>query len=621
MFIDDGSLYLIKAEVVVLAVIFKLVLMAFLTHLALLYYYSAGDWHSAAQVRNSAGNIMSILSSPQHRHGVARGTTKTWLISTGFLVIAFAANYTGDLIQLAWNPAWRDFALPVDVYLTNTYNVTVPYDLYSQFTVNGSIVPDALLDSQYNPVLNYTTLSPSTINGEPISYFTIDYNGATVLDNINKPHPCSPDVSVCSGEMQSYVSTPCPETLRLPSSTYTNGTKNIPIPCSTLYEFVPVTSYNLPVQSRIGQSMTVSDDAWHNDNKPNPIGTNIQHSFRLSGIPYPDGRGLILQHNVVSYFPLSMDELARNGTTYWPSTKCAETLAKFHFTNTTEACSNTTLNYSNVTQRMFINTVEGPNESTMRYCIISISGVKFVFSLNCGMQYLKVGYLGPHIPNYKNDTLTSFYIQNQGSSDVWCSGSGDGFQRCILDDQSKSFRSISSRGYGTFYASNTVPVEQQTISLSDVDIQIAKIDEMTNLTREIFLREYSIGSNDYIHDGVPVRGVGHARMLRYRINVSVFAILAVLVTLLLVSVVVLHLMVLPNHYTASVFDVFRIATSPDLRRVNNPGKANQYITLHFNSDGNIAIANNGTTIGPLNDEYPLDSRYSPDSSKVSLLAT
>ncbi|KAF9997319.1 hypothetical protein BGZ79_008990 [Entomortierella chlamydospora] len=524
-------------------------------------------------------------------------------------------------MQIVWSPTLRDFAQPVDVYLTNTYNVTIPYDLYSQFTVNGSIVPDALLDSRYNPVLNYTTLSPSTINGESISYFTIDYDGASVLDNVNKPHPCSPDVSICQGEMMSSVVTPCPVTYNL-SSTYANSTKSIPIPCPTLYEFVPVTSYMLPIQSRIAQYMFVSEDAWHKDNKPNPIGTNIRHSFRLSGIPYPDGRGLILQHNVVSYFPLSMDELVRNGTgTTWPSTKCAETLAKFHFTNTTEACSNATVNSSNATtsQRMFINTMEGPNETTMRYCIISVSGVEFVFSLNCGMQYLKIGYLGPHVPFYRKDQQSVFYIQNQGSSDVWCSGSEDGYQRCILDDQSKSYRSISSRGYGIFYASNTVPVEQQTISQPDLDIQIAKIDEMTNLTREIFLREYSIGSNDYILGGVPVRGVGHAIMIRYRVNISIFAVLAVLVALLLISVVVLHFIVLPSHYTASAFDVFRVATSPDTRRVNDPGKADQDISLRLNSDGNITITNNGAIIGPLNDEYPLDSRYSP--SKVSLLPT
>ncbi|KAF9114070.1 hypothetical protein BGX27_000201 [Mortierella sp. AM989] len=620
MFRDNGFLYLVKDEVVYITTAAKIIIMMFLTNMAILIYYSRRDWHGAVQISNGAGNIGSLFSSPRHRHGAVGGTVKAWILSTFILILAIAANYTSPILLLVWSPAQWDFSVPVSVDLSNTYLSLVPNDLYTQYTVNGSIMPDLVLDSRYNPVFKSANaaIEPNTLHGERILNFTIDYDAEAVLRNIAS-NQCSPSSNACIGI--TYVTNICFED-ETHSSDFVNTTINVDISdCaikSSTYG-VPVMKYVMGTQSPDVMHMDVYSDDWHRAVMPESIGTDIRHRFRLSSIPYPGGRGLAYQYNMASYFLLNKtgkDDI--NGNFAWSPSVCAETLSKFHFVNTTQACSNVTIFASG--KRLLINTHDTPNESTMRYCIVSSYDMHDILSLNCGVQHLTIAYLGVDVPYDKRGFETAYYVQSQGRGDVWCSDDEYKFRRCTYDDPDKPYRTISSRGYGTNFTSD-ISLREDFMPPSEVDFQTARIDAMVNLTYQIFLREYSIGLDKYILNGTAATGVGHLTMNRYRVSFATAVIVGSLAGIMLVSSLVVKFLVLPKHYTSSAFDVFRVATSPDSRRSNEPGKADQDMSLQFDNDGNITISNSGSTIGPLRDEYPLVSNYSPDSDQSYLLNT
>ncbi|KAF9096542.1 hypothetical protein BGX27_001107, partial [Mortierella sp. AM989] len=555
-------------------------------------------------------------------HGAVGGTAKAWILSTFILILALAANYTGVILLLVWSPAQWDFSIPVSIDLSNTYLSLVPNDLYTQYTVNGSITPELVLDSRYNPVFKSANaaVSPSTLHGERILNFTIDYDAEAVLRD-TATNRCPPGLDACE-DFSSFVFGTC---LKFdPSSAYfAKTTVNIDMSnCST--DGVPIMNYGIYTQSSNASQMDVSSDDWHRDVMPETIGTNIRHRFRLSSIPYLGGRGLAYQYNMVSHFLLDRNDNGNIGVDFaWSPSVCAETLAKFHFVNTTQACSNVTTSTSpdelfmKNEKRLLINTYETLNESTMRYCIVSVNNVNRILALNCGVQYLKIAYLGVDVPYSGQNSGSPYYIQSQGRGDVWCRDGDHQLARCTYDDPAKPYRTLSSRGYGINFT-NDISLKNRIMSPSEVDFQTARIDAMANLTYQIFLREYSIGLDKYILNGTAATGVGHLSINCYRVSFTTAIVVASLAGIMLVSALVVKFLILPKHYTSPAFDVFRVATSPDSRHNNDPGKADQDMTLQFDNDGNITISNSGSTIGPLRDEYPLASKYSPEDQSYLL---
>ncbi|KAF9199536.1 hypothetical protein BGZ49_010322 [Haplosporangium sp. Z 27] len=181
MFTEDGSIYLVSREVVVVATVVQLVVITFITHLAVLYYYLRQDWQSARQAQDSAGKILSFRDSPNHRHGSNSKATRKWIISSIILVVILVAHYSDKILLFIWTPEAREFTRVAEIDLSIGYNSTIPYDLYQQYGDNKTMMPDMLLDSRYNPVLSQAGVTPSAIHGEEISYFTVDFDKATVL--------------------------------------------------------------------------------------------------------------------------------------------------------------------------------------------------------------------------------------------------------------------------------------------------------------------------------------------------------------------------------------------------------------------------------------------------------
>ncbi|KAF9431093.1 hypothetical protein BGZ76_000581 [Entomortierella beljakovae] len=471
------------------------------------------------------------------------------------------------------------------------------------------VVPDTLLDTRYNPTLkSYAKPTPSSVYGEPITYFTINYNGATVLDNdvksvqcYNRPLTRSP---LCSG-IPLVMNTPCGDY----NTTSNNGSTVLINPHQCLNRtrldpkvVLPSVSYRI---SDLGQMNSVIDyfnptaDSWFNSVSPDVNVIRTRHQFRISSIPYPDGRGLLLQYNYIDHFLLKAPEFFGNSEALWPPSICQQVLAKLHFQNTTSACSD--VKFSDDTSfQLIVMSDQGLYEHTMRYCILySNLGLVHGLDLYCGVKYLKISYLGAPIIWDDRFHKNGWFIQSQGSSQMWCDDD-TGIKPCVYNDPSKPYQLFNSRGYGArdvYDIEN--PKEEYYISLEELDTHVSNIEKMNNLTKEIYLREYSLGSDNLILHGGLAQGIGYVNILAYRCSIVAFTVVVSLLIILLVSTVVLHFWVLPKHYTSSALDVFRVATCPDSNYALNPEKADQSITLNICEEDGIVLLNNGVKIGPL----------------------
>ncbi|KAF9433850.1 hypothetical protein BGZ76_008894 [Entomortierella beljakovae] len=540
-----------------------------------------------------------------------------WIISTFILLIIFVANYADTILLLAWTPKLQNFTIPIEIDLSNTYNAPIPYDIYQQYTVNGTINPDAMLDSRYNPMLAHAIVSPGSIFGEQISYFTISFDSTTALNNDRTDPACAfserSNKTFCSGT-NIVVSTPC-DINNVTGTDFDRKTEYYVInDCAPVLSTMDASNWMPKVLVRLGSVSDIKGielpDVDVSPISPTvltseSVGVETLHRVRLLSTPYTLGRGLLLQYEMEDSFVLQKNN---DGKNLWLPSECERVLGGYGFANVTTTCSKPINSTWADARYLFISTTENYFENTMVYCIVydifTFTTLQFV----CGRRYFKVSYLGT-IPALGRDWI-GCNAPVKGSTDIWCWVDGEGYRLVEFDDPKYAFRTLSSRGFGGYNEYDKMAKKSQ-VSHDDFDSHVQSLQSSFNTTYEMFLREYYLGSDNLLRGGVKATGVGYVTMNLYSINIALLTTVIVFSVAFIIVVLVLNYFILPSYYLSSALDVFRKYTAANYDDIKQPENVDQIIILKAADDNTVVLTNNGSRIGIISDKYglaPIDRR-------------
>ncbi|KAF9429882.1 hypothetical protein BGZ76_001080, partial [Entomortierella beljakovae] len=545
-------------------------------------------------VNEGGGRVVPLLSGPRRRHGV----------------IQKISSYADTLILLAWSPETKSFSLPIEIDLTNTYNTSIPNDLYQQYTVNGTINPAFVLDSRYNEVLSNAIIEPTLIHNQDITYFTIDYDGTNILDNDIpvKKYLEDPHNFPVSNMTTAYLSTVCPSSSNpfdpdLIPDPFDPNKDQFQYPATTLV-FPTLCTTGIVVEDSRGIQGEISYSTETPSRDPNVYltennwgvepsldstsGPSTEIRFRIASIPYFGGRGLVLQYAVIDTLRLPWGKDRTGNPNVWAPKECDNILKALHFKNTTEACRNVTIPNLNPDEfggyGTFLNGERaGPHEHTGRYCVVK-TDESMGLAVFCGTRYIKIAYLGELSPARIEDLIVC-KLPAKGDVLPFCDVEHESIY-VEYDDPSKPFRTISLRGYGNHRITD-MKQNSSFITLNELGAHMNRVDEIVNMTTEIFLREYSLGTDRLLREGGKAKGVGYLTVLVYEMNIGVFSAIIGLIVLWAIGIAVMNYCILPAVYTSPVIDVVRVATAPpNGHQKKDPTLAHQVLMIHQSDDGN-----------------------------------